>query len=214
MVGSSSGKQKGTILVRETTNNTFVEETSNIIVHKGMQHPRANLRHWTTSELSAIGLYFVDRVPVPEDYVSTGYHFEKNNDGKVVQVHDLEPYVPHHEDVNNERDRRISLGVIAMTSTGKSVPMDTRVGYKNDVDFRNISGMSSAAIANLDNEELTFTYRGADNQDYELTPQEAVEVGMQAMQHVDAHYKASWQIKDALDSETLEVNYKDDSLWP
>lgn len=112
------------------------------------------------------------------------------------------------DQVNAERDRRIALGYTAMTTTGKTMPVDTR----NDVDFRNLNGLGSAALARVvAGSTDTFDFTGADNVTRTLTPQEMMEVSMQALAHVDAHYAAARALKAMA---PIPVDYADNSHWP
>lgn len=107
-----------------------------------------------------------------------------------------------------EMERRVALGHTAQTSTGKSVPLQ----MQTEADFRNLNGLVSAAqIKTGQGDTSPFFYRGASNTSTELTPAEMIEVGLQALAHVDAHYQALWAIMDA---DPPPLNVSDDALWP
>src|SRR5262249_52419118 len=101
-------------------------------------------------------------------------------------------------------------GVTVLLSTGKTFLVQTR----NELDWRNINGLTSDAIATiaLAGDTTTETsFRDADNDEQLLTAPEIVEMGQQVDARVKAIYAASWAIK-ALDP--IPQDYAADKRWP
>jgi hypothetical protein len=118
------------------------------------------------------------------------------------------PPDPTIADIDAERDRRIAEGFDAELGEGLSVPVDTR----HERDFRNLNGLGTASLARLvAGDATTFTFRGADNEDHELTPAQMNALAMQAMGHVSAHYSAAWVVKEI---DPLPADFAADERWP
>ena len=109
--------------------------------------------------------------------------------------------------VNAERDRRIALGAHVSVG-GQSFTIDTR----DERDFRNIQGRVTAAQLALSlGQGTTFQFRDASDVTRLLSAAEIIEMGLQAMAHVEAHYAASWVLKD-MASPPADVTA--DQFWP
>ncbi|KFC73187.1 hypothetical protein FG93_01931 [Bosea sp. LC85] len=109
--------------------------------------------------------------------------------------------------VNAERDRRIARGAVVSVG-GQTFTIDTR----DERDFRNIQGRVTAAQLALGQDpSVMFRFRDASDVTRELSATQIIEMGMQALTHVEAHYAASWSIKDMA---TPPVDVSADALWP
>lgn len=124
----------------------------------------------------------------------------------------ISPYAlaaPSKTDVDEERDRRIANGFTVTLTSGLTIPVQTR----SLVDFRNISGLATSALAlkTLGSTDLMY-FRGADDVTYELSLDDAIEMGLKVSAAVSAFYAASWVLKALTD---IPADYKNDSpYWP
>lgn len=110
--------------------------------------------------------------------------------------------------VTAERDRRTRLGHTVSLSSGKTFTVQTR----DEVDFRNISGLGTVGIVRQSAGNTTaIVFRDADDVDQTLTPAEAIEMAMKVAGKVDAIYKASWALKDM---PAIPADFADDQHWP
>lgn len=115
------------------------------------------------------------------------------------------------EEITTERDRRIALGVMINTSTGKTFKIQTR----NETDFRNIAGMTQNATLLMLNSDITtlLTFRDADDVDQQLNALEVIEMGKTVAYVVDKIYKKSWALKDRIRAGEVLTDISDDALW-
>lgn len=125
----------------------------------------------------------------------------------VLRGYGLPGPAPSAEDVNTERDRRISLPAAVTLSGIGAITIDMTAQSR-----ANITGLATLAViqqaAGVAGPIVTF--RDAGNIDHELTAAQVIEMGVQAAQAVDAVYKASWAIKAM---EPIPVDFRDEELW-
>ncbi|WP_417624970.1 hypothetical protein [Paremcibacter congregatus] len=116
------------------------------------------------------------------------------------------PASPRAEDVEAERDRRQYPGDLP---TGLGWDVDLR----NDLDRRNIQAKYIVALKRkVDEDTSTILFRGADNVDRNLTPDQMIAVGDAADAWVTSVYVASWAVKATEGG--IPSDYTDDSYWP
>lgn len=114
---------------------------------------------------------------------------------------------PNNWAIDIERDRRIALGVTVALSSGVTFGVQTR----DDVDFRNVTGLSSAALAYTAlGQTPMIVFRDAANVDHNLTPALVLEMGLKVIGAVQALYAKSWALK-ALSP--IPADYASDGHW-
>ena len=91
------------------------------------------------------------------------------------------------------RDDKIKNGVTFTFPGDVAGSIQTR----SDADFRNITGFSAAGLA-LTGQPAVLQFRDQEDRVHELTPQQAVELGLAVTQAVSAIYQVAWAHKDAL----------------
>lgn len=120
----------------------------------------------------------------------------------------IEPYVvpqPSHYQVDQERERRISKGILViLESSSRMIALQTR-GLE---DFRNITFLVTTA-ATFPN---PVTFRDAYDVTQTLTAAEMVEVGQRVTEAVQDYYEAAWRLKDLTDG--VPFDYTADMYWP
>lgn len=115
------------------------------------------------------------------------------------------------DEINAERERRESLGLNYLFPDGQSGMIQMR----NATDFRNISGLTSAAtimtMQGIIDPVLYFT--DAENVRHLLTPAEMLLLGIAVQKRISSLYAAAANIKTAL--ETADPDTFDITLnWP
>ncbi|TCU35459.1 DUF4376 domain-containing protein [Rhizobium azibense] len=135
-----------------------------------------------------------------------------------VAAGDVAPYVPPEppppisEDVDAERDRRITAGFVFNGFVFQSRPEDRE----------NIMGASTAALAAMVNgaqpgdyrwhgEDSDFRWIDADNMMHPMDAQTVFAFGRAAMSHKQAHIFAARALKDM---SPIPADYADDQHWP
>lgn len=109
--------------------------------------------------------------------------------------------------VDAERDRRIALGFTVTMSDNSSFPVQTR----DETDFRNITGLSTAALALLgQGSTATMVFRDAVNVNHTLTLADVISLGLQVAAGMEAIYTKSWALKALT---TIPIDYADDKFW-
>lgn len=124
-----------------------------------------------------------------------------------VLVQSFNPNAIDPEAVNDERLRRIGLTFTATLSAIGAIPIDMTEQSRS-----NIAGLTTLAII-LAGQGVTTpitTFRDAANVDHALTPSQAIALGVQAAQRVDAVYKKSWALKAM---NPIPADYTADSYW-
>ena len=110
-------------------------------------------------------------------------------------------------EINAERRRRIDQGTAVTVAVDRTFTIQTR-----PEDIANITALSLAALLRKTAGLTTpFIFRDANNVDRELTPDEMITMGEQALAHLDAVYKKSWAIKDHSDLAKFAI--ADDKHW-
>lgn len=97
--------------------------------------------------------------------------------------------------VNAERDRRIGAGIDFVV--GETT---VRVETRNEGDFGNIAGLVQCAQMQVRDGDVgsTLTYRGANDTDVELTPGEAIDLGLAVATARSTAYRWAWAVKDCI----------------
>lgn len=115
--------------------------------------------------------------------------------GPVIEI-DPEKAKPLLEsEINDERDRRIALGLTVTLPQAGAVPVDTRDAR----DQANISGLVQGARIQMDaGDDSPVPFRAADNTTYQLTPADMVSLGLAALKHYSDHFAAAWAHKEAI----------------
>jgi hypothetical protein len=111
-----------------------------------------------------------------------------------------------NEAVNRERMRRIAQGTSITTSTGKTVPVDTR----DLTDLVNINGRVQRA--QLIPADQTVIFRGSDDIERTITSAEMIEIGLKVADFIEMHYRISWAIKRRL-KEQPALDFTRDDVW-
>ena len=121
------------------------------------------------------------------------------------RVETVDPPVPKMtaDDVNRERQRRISIGKVidGVHVTG------------SDEDARNLMSLALGAqlrLASGDTETMT-TFRDGENVDHELSPAQLLSLWQQSAEYVSALYAASWALKAM---EPIPADFASDGHWP
>lgn len=115
------------------------------------------------------------------------------------------------DDINAERERRESLGLLYAFPDGQSGIIQMR----NATDFRNIAGLTSAAtimtMQGIIDPVLYFT--DAENVRHLMTPSQIIAMGIAVQRRISALYAAAAEIKTALasaDPDSFDIN----TGWP
>lgn len=108
--------------------------------------------------------------------------------------------------VNEERDRRIYSTAEVFLSSGKNFSVDMSDGGR-----QNISDVGTAALAkSAIGSNTTISFRDTENNDWDLTNQDAIEMGLQVMAKVEAIHVACRALKA---NTPIPWDYTDDSYW-
>jgi hypothetical protein len=122
-------------------------------------------------------------------------------DGNVIHPYSLP--TPSRYNVDQERDRRLALGIMITLGSGRMLAVQTR-GLE---DFRNITFLvTTAATVPIDQ-----ILRDAYNLIQTVTALEMIELGAQLTARVQEYYEAGWTLKDLTD---IPFDYQADSYWP
>ena len=155
-------------------------------------------RFWS----SAAGT-FVQALPEGAEFTRIASEQELSD---VLRAYGLPGPVANSEDINAERERRIALPLMVTVAGLGSFPIDMGVTSQ-----RNLNGLASAAILRTMQGDTTLvTFRDADNVDQDLTPQQVLQMAMQAAARIDAVYKRSWEIKAM---QPIPADFRDDAYW-
>jgi len=170
------------------------------------QLPRNAEAVYSDAELAVYGLVRViaAAVPVGKRVVSSSLI---DQDGAPAEQLELEDVVITDDDVNAERTRRLGLP-LPVTVTG----IGTFAVDMTDQSRANITGLTVLAQLRLAQGDtgIMTSFRDADNVDHDITPAQAIEMGVQAAEHVDVLYKASWAIKALT---PVPLDFADDAYW-
>jgi hypothetical protein len=182
----------------------------------GVLYQREIEQFWSAADLEAIGLWRDDMiaaaVPVPNGKQITSTTVQRV-EGVVRYVNTLVDVPrPTEDQVDAERDRRISGGFVFGGVTYQSRPEDRE----------NIMGAGTAALGAMMQGALPGNYRwhGGDSDfawiaaDNSLNPMDAQTVyafGLAAMAHKTAHIFAARAIKDA---NPIPTDFTDNVFWP
>lgn len=122
-------------------------------------------------------------------------------DGNTIHAYSLP--TPSRYNVDQERDRRLALGVMITLGSGRMLAVQTR-GLE---DFRNITFLvTTAATVPVDQ-----IFRDAYDIIQNVTAAEMIEMGAQLTNKVQQYYEAGWGLKDLTD---IPFDYQADSYWP
>lgn len=122
-------------------------------------------------------------------------------DGNTIHPYSLP--TPSRYNVDQERDRRLALGVMITLGSGRMLAVQTR-GLE---DFRNITFLVTTA-ATVPADQI---FRDAYNLIQVLTAAETIEMGAQLTGKVQEYYEAGWTLKDLTD---IPFDYVADTYWP
>jgi hypothetical protein len=131
----------------------------------------------------------------------------------VVQIKNLKPAPTLHERVNQERDRRIVAGAeFTITGIGSPVPMTGREQDKA-VYLALLVQAQGAKAAGVT--AAIHTFRDGGDTIHTLTPDQVIEMVMQAMAWFEAMMQISWDMKDGAGDFTggIPADFQDDSYW-
>lgn len=120
---------------------------------------------------------------------------------------DIFPYVvptPSGYQVDIERERRISLGIMVVLDSTRPIAMQTR----SLEDFRNITFLVTTAAS----APINQTFRDAYNIMQTLTSTEMIELGAKLTNIVQEYYEAGWTLKELTDG--VPFDYTADMYWP
>jgi hypothetical protein len=108
--------------------------------------------------------------------------------------------------INLERDRRIDLPKFVSLSSGKSFNVNMSDGGR-----QSISNLETTAISkSMIQDNSTFSFRDADNVDWELSNSDILEMGIQITKSInDIHIKA----RELKDMENIPSDYTNDIYW-
>ncbi|KNY18238.1 hypothetical protein AKG11_03650 [Shinella sp. SUS2] len=182
----------------------------------GVLYQREIEQLWSAADLEAVGLWRDDMiaaaVPVPDG--------KQVNSTNVQRVEGVVRYVntvvdiprPTEDQVDAERDRRISGGFVFGGVTYQSRPEDRE----------NITGASLAALAAMTNGaqpgnlrwhggDSDFMWIAADNSTHPMDAQTVFAFGQTAMAHKQGMIFAARALKDA---DPIPLDYTDDAYWP
>lgn len=118
-----------------------------------------------------------------------------------------EPYVVSNNAITEERERRILLPKTVSLSSGKTFTVDMDNGGRDNIGALASAGLAKSAIGS----NTTVSFRDHNNQDWSLTNDDMIEMGLQVMAQVEVLHTASRAIKAA--NNEVKENYQDDSLW-
>ena len=110
------------------------------------------------------------------------------------------------KEVNEARDTAIYTDLNVNVNETTVVPVNLRRG---GADIQNISGLTmSATLKLISGDPSPFVFRGADDVNYELTPQETILLGKAVGEHYSSKYAKAWALKDMLINltKTEEIN--------
>lgn len=117
--------------------------------------------------------------------------------------------------VNQERDRRWP-GTVNCDVRGDGtlvVPADAR----DDTDLRNIQAVTTTAQVVYGTSGAILKFRDATDTTHDLTPAEAIQLGLLVQSHVQFFYEKAWAFKDAIDAMTSaeldSVDVTDNVHW-
>ena len=108
--------------------------------------------------------------------------------------------------VNKIRDDAIYQVQMVNVNENTVVPVDLR---KDHPDIQNISGLTLESTVRINENNLTpFYFRGADDNIYELSPQEMLILGKTISSNYSEIYAKSWALKDQIKNMTTieEIN--------
>lgn len=134
-----------------------------------------------------------------ETIVANWYdNFYLQHVGKAYQV--------SNTDITEERERRILLPKSVELSSGKNFTVDMDNGGRDNID-----SLAAAALAKMViGSNTTISFRDHSNQDWNLTNEDLIEMGLQVMGQVEHLHMRSREIKSM---SPRPWNYKDDVLW-
>lgn len=147
------------------------------------------------------------RIEAP-DSVTAGYLYSVGQGGSAVFTAPPTP-APTGEDVNAERDRRLTL-CPGMTPTGYGSEIIPQTRPEDRDNLQDLNTEARLRIASLDLSPILF--RDADNGMHALSAAQIVEL----IEHIASYqadvWAAAWAIKD--DAGGIQSNYETDSRWP
>lgn len=162
-----------------------------IFLSNGMS--RTDNTTFTPEEIADAGYVLAPDKPTVQPWQALRW----NNNQWIVEDQNVESLKYQKvEQINTYRDSKIYSQKSVELSTGKIVPVDVR---PNKPDLQNISALVQKATLKIMRQETESIYfRGADDELYELTPEETVEMGENVINSIEMEYAASWAAKDQL----------------
>lgn len=115
---------------------------------------------------------------------------------------------PTGDDVNNERDRRVTAGSTFTVTGYGDIPV-----AGDETTARNLQGLAFAAQMRVAQGDVTTLtpYRDEANAIHQLTPPQMIELWSLGASFISAVYQASWVLKDGA---SIPVDFTSDGYWP
>lgn len=124
----------------------------------------------------------------------------------VADGNTIHPYTlptPSRYNVDQERDRRLAMGILITLASGRMMAVQTR-GLE---DFRNITFLVTTA-ATVPSDQI---FRDAYDNLQTISASEMIELGAQLTGLVSEYYEAGWTLKDMSE---IPFDYFADMYWP
>lgn len=115
-------------------------------------------------------------------------------------------------EIDAYRDSLIYSEKTVQLSDGRTVPVDVR---RDKPDIQNLTNIvQKASLKIIRGESSTQLFKAADNLVYELTPEQAVELGESVFAQIESIYAESWVRKAELEAlTTAQQVYEFTSYW-
>jgi hypothetical protein len=179
-----------------------------LIILDKVNHPTSIFNHLSEDKLRSLGIYRETLDDVSKNYITDDYYtvsstvsydVESDNVIRVKvktprSVADCKSILKRK--VNSIRDEKLQTGFI--------VPMGntyTTIQTASTQDLINILGISVAALSSIvTSSNSSFEFRDSTNTDHNLSDQEALVMGLGALNRASEIYKRSWTLKEAVES--------------
>lgn len=189
------------LIAQETSANTFVEIMPGASFRDAddVLHGWQVAELWSDDELADIGVFRVAPAQIPEGRVPSGYGFERDGDGNVVQVLTLEPLdLPAYA-----ADKRWQKEVGGIIFNGVPIATDDRSKQM-------IMGARVAADADAN---FTTPWVGVDGNVYPLDAQSIIAISNAVLQHVANCFSIFASVKAQIDSNTITTTQQIDEAF-
>lgn len=185
------------------------------MMQTGFYHPdRFNGVPWfpmsepTSAYLAGLPEGTVQNVPQkPGD----GYDYDPGSNTWVFT-----PAAPTNEQVNAERDRRIEAGSEFTLSDGSVIGVTGRTFDQMVLLSNKLAAEDLVANGADPDDDLVIPFRDRDNENWMLSPNQAVELYTLGSQWITAIMQVSWHMKDGTGPFTdgIPEDFTSDSYWP